>query len=128
MAINIDDFTDGAKFNTRQWISILQSANELIDYRKQKLIHNKKSSMDEAFESLNTLLSTLNEKAKELDTKKLEKIIKKLNPKELVKAYEESNIGDTLRDKAINELNKENIELKKQNGARNVMADMKEVK
>jgi alanyl-tRNA synthetase len=40
MAINIDDFTDGAKFNTRQWISILQSANELIDYRKQKLLNS----------------------------------------------------------------------------------------
>lgn len=102
--------------------------DDKIEFKKQEMLHNKKSSMDEAFESLNTLLLSLNEKAKELDVKKLEKIIKKLNPKELVKAYEESNIGNNMRDKTIQEQAKEIKELKKQNGARNVVSDMKVVK
>jgi hypothetical protein len=126
MAIDIDGiYPNNKDFNYSQWIQICHAVSDGIEFRKQKMLNDKKSSMDEAFDSLNTLLTTLNEKAKELDTKKLEKIIKKLNPQELVKAYQKSELAEGVRDKAIQDLAKENKELRNQISARNVMADKK---
>ena len=114
--------SDGSLLNYFQFKGLLEAIDEQIEFRKQKLIHNQKSSMDEMFEKATELLEVLNVKAQELDTKKLEKIFKKLNPNEVVKAYQKSNIGDGIRDKAIEDLKKENIELKNQISARNVKA------
>jgi hypothetical protein len=74
------------------------------------------------FVAVNTLLSTLNDKAKDLDTKKLEKIFKKLNPEAILKAYQKSGIGEDIRDKAIQEQVQEIKDLKNQISARNVIA------
>lgn len=125
MAVDIDNLIVMNAVNKTQYSAMLEAINEGVQFRKQKLIHNQKSSIDEMFDSLTTLLSTLNTKASELDTKKLEKIIKKLNPQELVKAYEKSNIGNSLRDKTIQDLAKKNKELKNKESARNVVVDKK---
>lgn len=75
-----------------------------INAKREYIKNNQKSSADEVLESLNILLSTLNDKAKELDVKKLDKMLKKLTPQEVVKAYQKSGIGNDVRDKTIQEL------------------------
>jgi hypothetical protein len=64
--------------------------------------------------------------------KKIDKIIKKLNVNEVVKAYQKSGIGNDVRDKAIQdqsqtlkEKDKIITDLKNQISARNVLADGK---
>jgi hypothetical protein len=57
--------------------------NEKIAYKKEVLLH--KSSLDELFKSLNSLLITINEKARRLDIDHLENLIKNLKPKEILK-------------------------------------------
>ena len=117
----IDNIVTVDNFDYLQYDDIINNINELIEFKKEQIIH--KSAMDEAFGSLATLLSTLNEKAKELDTKKLDKLLKKLNPQELIKAYQKSGIGENFRDKAIQDLAKENKELRNKENARNVLSD-----
>lgn len=110
-------------FNSDQYQHLFACIHDEIEFKKQQIIHNQNSAMDEMFVAVNTFLTTLNEKAKEFDVKKLDKVIKKLNPQEILKAYQRSGIGDSARDKAIQDLAKENKELKNQIGARNVLAD-----
>lgn len=122
MSVDIDELhINGHSFNYGQWVSICKSVNEKIEYRKQRLLDSK-SAQSEMYTALNTLLSTLNSKAKELDVKKLEKVINKLNPKAVMKAYQDSNIGDGLRDKTIQEQSKIINDLKNQISSRNVKA------
>lgn len=109
-------------FNSDQYQKLLVNIMDVIEFNKEQIIHNKKSAMDEAFTQLSTLLSTLNDKAKELDVKKLEKVFNKLNPNEILKAYQKSGIGDGVRDKAIQEQAQTIVDLKNQISARNVMA------
>lgn len=56
--------------------------NEKIAYKKEELLH--KSSLDELFNSLNSLLITINEKARELDINDLENLIKNIKHKEII--------------------------------------------
>jgi len=105
------------------FLNILSDVYEMVNFKKEQIIHSKKSSMDEIFDMVSNLLSTLNDKAKEIDTKKLEKILKKLNAQEILKKYQESGIGNDLRDKTIHEQSKEIKELKNKLGAVNVLAD-----
>lgn len=99
---------------------ILNDIEDVVEFRKAKLLQPK-SELDEMFKSLNKVLETLNSKATELDVKNIEKLAKKLNVKELMKAYQSSGIGDGIRDAEIAKLAKENKELKNQITARNVM-------
>lgn len=101
---------------------LLTVIDEQIEFRKQKMIYSQRSAMDEMLNQVSTLLSTLNSKAEQLDIKKLDKMISKLTPNAVVKAYQKSNIGDVVRDKAIQDLSKENKELKNKVTARNVLA------
>jgi len=94
-----------------------------ISEKREYIKENRKNSMDEVLDGVSTLLSTLNSKASELDVKKLDKVIKKLNPQEIMKVYKNSGIGNDIRDKAIQDQAKEIKELKNQISARNVMAD-----
>jgi len=114
--------TNGKFINMTQLNGMFKAINDGIEFRKQQMLNNKKSAMDEAFESLSTLLSTLNTKAEKLDPKKLNKIINNLTPESILKAYQKSNIGDDVRNNAIETLVKENKELKNQISARNVLA------
>lgn len=116
MAVDIDDCI----FNKSQWYAIRNSINEKIEFRKQQMLNNKKSASDEMYSMITTLLATLNEKAEKLDPKKFEKVLNKLNPNEIVKAYQKSNIGDGVRDKTIQEQAKEIQNLKNEISARNV--------
>lgn len=120
--IDVDYYTNTQSVNGIQLKGILKAIDEGIDFRKQKLINSQSKPVDEAFDMLATLLSTLNSKAQELDVKKLDKILKKLNPSEVMKAYQKSGIGEGVRDKAIQELSKENKDLKNDISARNVKA------
>lgn len=117
----IERVRDSQLFDGTAYDKLITAIDDEIYTKRQMLIH--KNSFDDVAESLNTLLSTLNEKAKELDMKKLEKLFKKLNPQEILKAYQKSGIGEGERDKAIQELAKENIALKNEISARNVKVD-----
>lgn len=119
MAVGIDDYN----INKDQWYSIIHAVNDKIEFRKQKLLNSQPKPVDEMYLAITTLLSTLNSKASELDVKKLDKVIKKLNPQEVMKAYKNSGIGNDIRDKAIHEQAQEIIDLKNQISARNVMTD-----
>ncbi|MDF2588231.1 MAG: hypothetical protein K0S41_2072 [Anaerocolumna sp.] len=109
-------------FNRSQYNYVMDSINSTIEFNKQQIIHKQTSALDEIAVQLSNLLSTLNSKAQELDVKKLDKVIKKLNPEAILKAYQKSGIGDDVRDKAIEELRNENIKLKNDISARNVKA------
>jgi hypothetical protein len=133
---NIDMSDRTLVFDTFMEYDLYEKLIELIDdaYNFNDLLHSqikakrefirdsRKTSMDEVLESLTGLVNTLNSKAQELDVKKLEKVIKKLNPEAILKAYQKSGIGEDLRDKAIQKQAQEIIDLKNQISARNVMA------
>jgi NADH:ubiquinone oxidoreductase subunit F (NADH-binding) len=109
-------------FNIDQYDKLVENIDKEIEFNKKQIIHKQNSAMDDMFVAVNTLLSTLNDKAKDLDTKKLEKIFKKLNPEAILKAYQKSGIGEDIRDKAIQEQVQEIKDLKNQISARNVIA------
>lgn len=120
MTIDIEKYVEEGKVNADQYIGMIKAIEDGISFRKQQMLNNKKSASDEMFNEITTLLSTLNDKASQLDPKKLNKYLKKLNPNEIVKAYQKSNIPDGVRDKAIQELAKENKVLRNKDTARNV--------
>lgn len=112
---------------------LLIDVKDVVEFKKAKLLQSTSES-EEVFRSINEIsysvnkvanlinqvLETANSKLAELDVKILEKIAKKLNVKELVKAYQSSGIGDGIRDAEIAKLAKENKELKNQITARNI--------
>jgi DNA-binding transcriptional MerR regulator len=107
-------------FNIGEYQDLIDNIDYMIKFNKEIMIHNQKSAMDEMFDEASKLLQTLNSKAEQLDPKKLERMLKKLNPKELIKEYQNSGIGDSVRDKAIQELSAENKQLRNKETARNV--------
>lgn len=124
---DIDDPCDSLNFSLRshyfRWLEsiedILDDIKDMVEFRKAKLLQPK-SELEEMFKAINQVLETTNSKLGELDIKGIEKIAKKLNVKELVKAYQNSGIGDGIRDAEIAKLAKENKELKNEITARNV--------
>lgn len=123
MAIDINStWSRGGTTGEQQFRSILDAINQSIDFRKQKLL-DAQSKQGEMYTALTTLLSTLNTKASEIDVKNIDKYLKKLNVKEIIKEYQKSNIGNNTRDKAIQDLVKENKQLKNKESARNVVSD-----
>lgn len=90
---------------------ILDDIKDMVDFRKAKLLQPK-SELDDMFKAINQVLETANSKLAELDIKGIEKIVKKLNVKELVKVYQSSGIGEGLRDETIKQLSKELKETK----------------
>jgi hypothetical protein len=119
--VDIIIVSDG--FNEDQYYKLVNAIDDEIYLKKEQLIHS--SAMDDMFASLNTLLTTLNSKAQELDVKKLEKILKKLNPQEIFKAYQKFGIGNDVRDNAIQELGKKLRQYENNEKAKNVLADKK---
>lgn len=101
---------------TEDFIEIKKDVEDMVAFQKQQLLH--KSKLEDAFDSLNTLLVTMNEKLSQIDAKGLEKSIKKFNVKELMKEYQKSGNGDVIRDKAIQDLVKENKELRNENSVK----------
>lgn len=118
-----DDFGDSLYKRYLLWLEdvnvILDDIKDMVDFRKAKLLQPK-SELDDMFKAINQVLETANSKLAELDIKGIEKIVKKLNVKELMKAYQSSGIGDGIRDAEIAKLAKENKELKNQITARNI--------
>lgn len=94
MALDINDLLTSTNiyFNKKQWDDLVQAVDEKVEFRKQKLINSQPKPVDEAFDMLTTLLTTLNNKAQEIDVKKIEKQLKKFNVNEVVKAYQKNNI------------------------------------
>lgn len=110
-------------FEIIQYYNIIDAIEEKIEFRKAKIISNSKSEFSEIASRFNIILDTINSKLKDIDPKKLEKFIGKLNPDELVKAYNRSGTGNKVRDDAISQLVSENKELKNQINAKNVVSD-----
>lgn len=109
--MNVDIYGYLDEINKDQWRSIEIAISNKVEFRKAKLLQPK-SELDDMFKTFNNLLETANSKLAELDVKTFEKIAKKLNVKELVKAYQTSGIGEGVRDETIAQLSKELKETK----------------
>ncbi|SHO53691.1 hypothetical protein [Anaerocolumna xylanovorans] len=107
--------------NNGNYQSITEDISDMVEFKKQQLLH--KSKLDEAFESLNTLLGTMNEKLSQIDAKSMEKVIKKFNIKEVMKEYQKSGAGDAVRDKVIQEQAQKIKELTNEISAQSVLTD-----
>jgi hypothetical protein len=102
---NIVNHQGKSDFDKLNYDKLCKYIDMEIDFYKQMAINNQKSSMDDAFDKLSTLLSTLNTKAEKLDTKKIYHFFKELNPNEIINTYQKSNFSN-IRDKANQNLNK----------------------
>lgn len=84
-------------------IPSLKELNELVDikiaFKKEELLH--KSTLDELFKSLSILLTTLNKKASEIDTNKLDTVLKKINVQEFIKTNTKNTNIDSVEDKTL---------------------------
>lgn len=76
-------------FNREQYELLLLKINKQIEFERQRIIHKQNSAMDDMFESLNELLNTLNDKAKDIDVGKMNEVVKGLNTKDIIKAMQE---------------------------------------
>lgn len=121
MQVDIDNVVKNKGINKTQLDGMLKAIIDGIEFRKQKLLDSQ-SKQSEMYSAITNLISTLNSKAEQIDVKKLDKYFKKLNPNELLRAYQKSGIGNDLRDKTIQDLANENKELRNEVSARNVKA------
>ena len=107
----------------KQHEQIIKTIDERIEFRKSQMLNNSKSEISVIADKIVETIGIINSKLAVIDEKKLNKFLNKLNVDEIVKAYNRVGSGNKTRDNAISELAKENIELKNQISAKNVVAD-----
>lgn len=85
--------------NLNQLDEILKAIDDLIDFRKQELLNNKKSGLDSLVDGLNKVLKTIDKKIEQFDIESLAEHIPaiidifasgKLDPEKFAKAFVEA--------------------------------------
>jgi 2C-methyl-D-erythritol 2,4-cyclodiphosphate synthase len=95
MAIDIDDFIEHSynpMFNIKQWNSILESANELIEYRKQKLLQKNDTISNLVADLIKEQLETVKLQKKVIEqTEKLNSQYTKKDIDKMLKLLDRTN-------------------------------------